>query len=392
MRARFRSWWQYIRKHWVAIGVGIGLVVVIALIIPVVWFNGTGFDGYNQVTTAHTLSGPSAGTVVRTEVHQPGKALWDWMQLLIIPAVLVVGGFLLNYTTSRNEREETEKRAQTEREAAEKRAETEREISLDNQREAALQGYLDKMSELLLKEHLRESVSEMQFESKPEYDEVRKIARVRTLTVLHSLDPARKASVLSFLFESDLIRKDMGDGIISLKGADFTLADLSSANLSTDSKVAAIPLARSWMREHGLYGDLQKAKLSGVNLRGAKLRGTNLKEADLFEAYLSGADLEEANLERADLREARLRYTTLRNATLTNADLKGANLYHAVLKNANLSGAILIDADLSEADLSNANLEGVNLKDAIISITNEALEKQAKSLKGATMPDGTTHP
>lgn len=91
MTAMLHSWWQQIKQHRVAYGVaGIVLVVVIALIIAVVRFNGTGFDGYYQVTTARTISGQSAGTVVRTEVYQPGKALWDWMQLLIIPVVLLI--------------------------------------------------------------------------------------------------------------------------------------------------------------------------------------------------------------------------------------------------------------------------------------------------------------
>src|SRR6266699_1681965 len=185
----FRSWLQQIKQRRVAIGVvGIALAVSIALIIAGYWFDWTGFDGYTQVTIAHTTSGPSAGTVVRTEVYQPGKALWDWLQLLIIPAVLVVGGFLLNYTTSRDEQKSTQLRDQTER-----------DVALDNQREQALRAYIDSMSELLLQENLRGS---------EEDDEVQKIARVRTLTVLPRLDGKRKSSVLQFLYESGLINKD----------------------------------------------------------------------------------------------------------------------------------------------------------------------------------------
>src|SRR6266566_3327964 len=49
----------------------------------------------------------------------------------------------------------------------------------DNQRETALQAYIDTMSELLLHEKLRDSAEE---------DEVRKIAHVRTLTILPRLN------------------------------------------------------------------------------------------------------------------------------------------------------------------------------------------------------------
>jgi len=34
---------------------------------------------------------------------------WDWLQLLIIPAVLAVGGYILNLTISRGEQEATKR-------------------------------------------------------------------------------------------------------------------------------------------------------------------------------------------------------------------------------------------------------------------------------------------
>src|SRR6266700_1252041 len=231
------SWWEQIKQHRVAIVVvGIVLMVVIALVFAVVWFNGTGFDGYNQVTTAHTISGPSAGTVVRTEVYQPGKALWDWLQLAIIPAAIAFGVLWFSRLQQQRdqqladqrtqvEREAAEKRAEAEREAAEKQAQTERDVALDNQREAALQDYIDSMSELLLEKHLREIISQIS-----QYENVRQIARVRTLTVLPRLDGRRKAIVLKFLYESGLIDKDKT--IIYLSGADLSDADLAGTDLT----------------------------------------------------------------------------------------------------------------------------------------------------------------
>ena len=61
-----------------------------------------------------------------------GRTLYDWLQLLIIPAVLAVGGYLFNYTTTRAEQRNTQLRDQTEQ-----------EIASDNQRETALQAYID---------------------------------------------------------------------------------------------------------------------------------------------------------------------------------------------------------------------------------------------------------
>src|SRR5512146_151318 len=57
-----------------------------------------------------------------------GKTLWDWLQLLIVPSVLASMALLFNVWN----------------------ASTQRVIADDNQREAALQAYFDKMSELVI--------------------------------------------------------------------------------------------------------------------------------------------------------------------------------------------------------------------------------------------------
>jgi hypothetical protein len=100
--AEHQTWWQQLKQHRVAIGVGaIVLVVVIVLIIIGYWFDWTDFNGYNQVTIIRTISGTNAGTVTRTEEYLPGKGLWDWLQLLIIPVVLAVGALLFNFANTR---------------------------------------------------------------------------------------------------------------------------------------------------------------------------------------------------------------------------------------------------------------------------------------------------
>jgi hypothetical protein len=190
-----RSWWQKIKIHPVrAVLIAFFVVVIVLIILSILgYILNWDWTGLNSTDLTSTPQKPTS-----IIVYQPGKTLWDWLQLLIIPAVLAVAGYIINLTISKGEQAATEQRAQSEREAAEKRAETERDIAQDNQREAALQEYIDKMSELLLHEKLRESQPE---------DEVRKIARVRSLTVLPRLDGKRKGSVIKFLYESGLIEK-----------------------------------------------------------------------------------------------------------------------------------------------------------------------------------------
>src|SRR5229473_1800435 len=227
---------------------------------------------------------------------------WDWLQLLVIPFVLAVGSYLFIYTASRNGQK-----------AMQLRNQTERDIALDNQHETALQDYIDKLSELLLHEKLRESAPE---------DEVRKIARVRTLTVLPRLDKERKRSVLQFLHESGLIDKDKR--IIDLRGADLSGANLIAAYLNEAD------LSRAILSE----ADLSGAYLDEANLGGAGLHGANLVVADLSGADLNGADLNGADLSEADLNAADLNEAYLNGATITPEQLDKAK---------SLTGAVMPD-------------------------------------------------
>jgi hypothetical protein len=254
MEARFRSWWQKIQIHPVrTVLIALLSVVVVLIILSIL--------GY--IFNWHWT-----GLVPETsEPKQHWKTLWDWLQLLIIPAVLLLAGSLFTYTVSRNERK-----------ASDRHNQTEREIAQDNQQEAALQEYIDKMSELLLHEKLRGSQPE---------DEVRTIARVRTLTVLPRLDGRRKKSVLQFLLESNLIDKD--NAIVYVSGADLSGANLSEADLSGAELVGAILVDADLSEAILCKADLWNANLRRVNAVGANLKGANLLGANLAQSNLSKA-------------------------------------------------------------------------------------------------------
>src|SRR6266516_6331897 len=76
--------------------------------------------------------------------------------------------------------------SRTEQKIATQRYEQDQNLALDKQREDLLQIYLDRMSELLLDKQLRTSDPK---------DEVRYIARSRTLTVLSRLDANSKKTL-----------------------------------------------------------------------------------------------------------------------------------------------------------------------------------------------------
>ena len=163
-------------------------------------------------------------------------------------------------------------------------------------------------------------------------DNLSTVARAQTLAVLEGLDPERKRILLQFLYQSNLIKK--GVSVISLERANLSEANLSEVNL-------------------------KEANLERANLRRANLFETDLKDANLKRARLTGAHLFKANLRRADLESARLREADLREADLEGADLKSARL--------------------GDADLRGA-----------MGVTDDQLDK-ARTLEGATMPDGSKH-
>jgi uncharacterized protein YjbI with pentapeptide repeats len=282
------------------------------------------------------------------------KTIWDWMDLLLLPLVLIGGVLLLTHS-----------RRQMERQRAKENTSVKHEIATDHQKEEAVQAYFDRMTDLLLKEKL----------SKFSPEEVKTVARIRTLTVLRGLDPKRKGLVLQFLKDSALIDRE---AVIDLCGADLRGTSAPFASLG-QVNISEADLSGADLR--GI--DLGKAYLGGTNLRGANLAGANLAGADLFEANLSGADLSYVRLNGANLNSADLRGCRLNEANLSEADLSGVNLSVGDLIRANLRGAKLEGARLAGADLSQADLSGTQL-------TKTDLEK-AKSIDGATLPDGTKH-
>ena len=264
-----------------------------------------------------------------------GITLWEWVKLLIVPAVIAGGGIWFNRQQRLRELEIAEQRAQDE----------------------ALQAYLDQMSQML-------TDKEQPLHRAHPSDNLSVVARARTLSALPRLDGVRKLSILQFLYESRLIAKDRI--VLDLKGADLIGVEVSRASITIDVRLILAPLSGAdrrgrvnLSRAHLSEVDLSRANLSGA---GADLSGANLIRADLSAADLSGANLVGADLSWANLSKARLMW----------ADLSKAKLHRAIL-----SEAILVLPNLSGADLSGA-----------VGITNEKLAAQSKSLRDATMPNG----
>lgn len=301
------------------------------------------------------------------------KSFWEWTLLLVsilaaigaiaIPFVVSVIGL---YATQQITFQQAQFTAQFTQEqnklsiaASERQHKTDLQIASDQQQEAVLQNYLDRMSSLLLNNHLHESQPG---------DEVRNVARAITLTALQSLNPLRKGIILRFIYESGLV--SISDQIIDLNGVDLGGVDLSQF--------------KSSQFKFRNFKDLIL-----IEGGGSDLGNIDLHQAILDNAVLNQANLAYANLDNSNLSGANLIGAILDNATMRQAIMHGVNLTGASLEGANLTNVDLGGADLTNADLTNTILDLTNLKG--VKITSQQL-KQVKSLHDTTMPDGSFHP
>ena len=221
-------------------------------------------------------------TGLAVDTNYPKRTLWDWLDLLIVPAVLAIGGYLFTRSESRRTQQ-----------TAEKERTLDREIADERRQDDMLQAYLDGMSQLLTDKELP------LHRAQPD-DSLGTVARARTLTVLGRLDSVRKRSVLQFLHESGLIYKEH---------------TLLNGSYLVERRHNIVSLQQANLRE----ADLSRTSLNYAALREAALREADLSSASLFRADLSfalllTADLSGASLREADLRDADLRYIHLSGA------------------------------------------------------------------------------
>jgi uncharacterized protein YjbI with pentapeptide repeats len=287
------------------------------------------------------------------------KTLWDWLQLLIVPAILIGVTFAWSATQTRSDNKREDRRIAADRAAAEKA-----------RKDATLQAYLDQMSGLMLHEKLLIS---------NEGDSVRAVARTVTLAALRRLDAERKTEVVRFLAEAKLLSGRAPQVLLvfaDLSNTDLAAADLERADLSTTRLAGALLVAANLKHADLSYTDLSSARLQLAHLAGANLDSAHLTGADLRDADLTGADLEFAYLSNARLAGAHLAGADLEYAHLAGVDLAGVDLMHANLANADLKGANLAHTRLADANLVSASLEGANNLDLDGFITHLPPDRQ----------------
>lgn len=200
------------------------------------------------------------------------KTLWDWLELLIIPLIFSLGGYLVSVA-----------------------AEQVQEASVEEQYQQRLfRGYVEQISDLLLDKGLSTA---------GEFSEVKVVAQSITESTLRDLDAQRRNAVMLFLRSTGLATP--------LPGSASQSGILSWSNLSnidfSDTTMNAIDLH---------YARLENANLSNTYLGG----GSNLNNVNFDNTILDKTDFRDASLQ-----EAIFAYTNLETATnLTEQQLQTA--------------------------------------------------------------------
>ena len=296
------------------------------------------------------------------------RSRWDWMELMLIPASLLFGGYLFH---------QAQRRSGTE--MASNRNSSEQDLAISQSHDTIFDSFLERMTELLLERDLQSS---------PPDSGIRDLARNWTITTVRRLDGHHNSILFRFLEESRLVPANLPAGetpVVHFDGANLGDVDLRHANLSAVNFKGA---------------DLSRANLSDANFRNAELARADLREALLMRANLQDTNLSQAILWEADLTEAFLKDCTLNRAFLRDTTFYRAQLREAILTRANLTRSNLQRANLSGADLTSANLTGANLSGAFLqkadlrnaNLTRALLhgaDLQSANLLDATLPDGS---
>jgi uncharacterized protein YjbI with pentapeptide repeats len=329
---QLKGLWKFLQSYWVTI------IVVVLGAMGLIWGLFLYFGGWywTGVYAFETVSWTDPRTQIVTQLN-PGKTLWDLLDLIIIPLVLGIVAYFFN-----------KQQKEVELENAKKERKNDQQIAQDRIQEDTLQNYLDRITKLI-----QEGLSETE-ENRP----LQIIARAHTLTAVRQLNEERKGILLRFLRETDLINKN--ESKIITFGIDFSNVNMDHVKIG----------------HHQYRENLKAVNLSAANLSGSSFVGANLEESELHSAILIDANLSEANLNKASLWMAHLNNANLRDADLSEARLNSTNLTKAILTNAKLVKAVLSGANLTEANLLGAKLNGADLSNANLSRINSQWYKK----------------
>ena len=271
--------------------------------------------------------------------------------------------------------------------------------------DGSLAGYIKEMGEYLLSDNFT-----------LENHRLATVLRAKTLTALRQLDGQRKAYLIQFLYEAELLAHNRSP--LDLSGAELNKIDLSGRKLDNISLSGALLRETNFSQtslSHSNLNDVQltgasffACQASGSSFIGANLIHTNFEEGIFIKTTFDKSDGSQSNFTEAVLPGATFTQARLTNtswglikghsirfdqANLENADLNGASLIEANFQSANANSASIRHSILTATNWHNASVLGTDFRTAIfegVNITDEQL-RQTFSVERAKFSDGNRY-
>lgn len=263
-------------------------VLKIAIVVSIILF--ALFIGYNAIFPYDSPEWMGFSPYDETKDDPRPKLLWDWLDLLIIPAsVALVGWIYKEYEKSKDSKKEYE-----------------------NKQNEVLDSYFRIVSDLIIKENLLDN--NLNGESKI-------IARTRTIVAIDNLSGDRKGQVLQFLHESNLIRNN----VVDLIGGNFRNSEVSGIVLKNIAIKGVYFCDSEFIKTYLDNSDFTSCDFTGANFNESSLENTNLSYTKLNKCKLTNIDLTSVNFEGADLTNADLSNSKILQTQL-NGIFKKANI------------------------------------------------------------------
>lgn len=271
--------WIFSNIWWDSILVGVVLLIIVALLKWYASIISLITKRFVNLIISSLVIMVIVGTIILVyiiiPIFFPTKTILDVMQPLSLLLTVFIGGLFLKNIEDRKKDEDRRK----EREHAELQQELQRQTDIRRDQFAALDAYLDRVAEIIVKDDFRDN------------EAYHHIVQFRTLTTLSRVgtDDKHKLRIVIILIEEKLIER--AKPLIDITDADLSKIDFSSYDSS--------------------FTDLN---FSGANLRECNLSGKDFGNSDFTRADLRGSIFDEASLGEAILMSAKYEIEALKKA------------------------------------------------------------------------------
>ncbi|WP_027268839.1 pentapeptide repeat-containing protein [Leptolyngbya sp. PCC 6406] len=214
-----------------------------------------------------------------------GKTAWEWMNLLLIPIVLSMGGFIARNILENKEREQ--------------------------RLQEALKNYYSEISSIILNEKWTTAGDAELNHQSAYYKKALAVVRAKTIALVRELDKERLSALLQFLGDSNILIN------VPLENLDLSGVKLKNV-------------------------DFSESCIKNVDFSGASLENISFCEASIQNVSFINSDLKNVNFSRANFKDIRFQFSDIKGVNFSGSRLNDISFEHSCFSETNFSEAVLV--------------------------------------------------